>query len=303
MRRHKLRKPKSQPQDRPDTNQDLGDDDRNGIIFAFGLDDPRLGLKEKNSIFETLGNLLSEDKVDMLSHLEKVRIYYTTSRKNRKWHNELEVKPTHVVVCWDSSTQKMRTASRRNLVDLVLDKTYHATISCFMFYTLSVPYVHLLNWHHETVNHDADYYMKHMIECVGYIKRLYLVPGLEACMLMAEIEPIAETLILFSLFMDFELLLVDKDKTLVLANMFKKAFKDKDFDAMRAIAADPRFRTRNKEDVTVIRLFYLPKVCSCNSIENLKKNPHSVASYHCDSCNEVYFCHKKCTTWQKCCNS
>lgn len=316
MRRRQLQKQRKQYKPKklddvvPEKEQEVAE---RGVIFTFALDDMRIGPKDRLALFETLKSMVPQDKPEMLSHLERVYTYYGTSKRDRVWQNPEEVKPTNIIVAWDDNTPKMRSVARRTPFDLIFDPVSLSTMSCFMFYNVTGPCVHILNWYHEEVLHDDDYYLKHMIGCVGYLKQLYLAPGLETSIMMAEIEPIGDTLIMFSLYMDFELLLAmsstkpltsDLSASATLIAAFKKVFDEKDFDGMRGIADDPRYRTTNKEGVNVLRLFYYPKTCECVSscnVATMLKNRHLVCSYQCESCKEIHFCSKKCTEWQNCC--
>lgn len=317
MRRRQLQKQHKQYKPKQQEPIDVAPEEERGVIFTFSLDDMRISLKDRTALFDTLKSLIPKDKPEMVTHLVKVYMYYGMSKRNRVWYTPDEVRPTHIIVAWDDHTPKMRATARTTPFDLIFDPQSLSKMSCFMFYNVTDPCVHILNWYHETVLHDDDddddYYLKHMIGCIGYLKQVYLAPGLDTSIMMAEIEPIGDTLIVFSLYMDFELLLaVNSTKPLVsdisassdLIVSFKKAFDEKDFDGMRSIADDTRYRTTNKEGVSVLRLFYYPKRCDCVSsisMATMIKNRNIVCSYQCESCKEIHFCSKKCPDWQNCC--
>lgn len=268
------------------------------VTHAFALDEMRLKDGKRKLVFSRMLALCA-DKYDMVNHLNAIQSYQSTQMKKRRWYDDKVTRPTHVIIAWDDAPPKIRTAmhdSPYNLVTTETKESILSTFTCFMFYRNEPPNINLLNWHHGSAR-EPDFYLPHLRACVADLKKKYLLPFYGIQTIRAEILPILETLVWFSVGMGFTMDNEDDN----LRCQFVDAFLLGDIRRFQRVIDDKRYHSVNSEGATVIKLRVESRICDC-TLEISKSRPQDallINAFQCTDCCDVVFCMKQCPYWLK----
>jgi len=255
------------------------------------------GTREKfDSLFTTMRDMVC-DKPAMLSHIGHLYSHYAD---DVPWYDDRVLCPTHVMVTWD-------TDERRELARKVMASNGHfmvdiTRIACFMMYRVEPPRIHILNWSHTGFDTDNDRYLPYLNACINAMKRRYMSPSLTTNHIVLDIRPIYETFVWFKIVASFQLDIGysrgEDDREW---RSTRRALDGKSLEAMRPVVANPRFRMNTTEGIEVLRLFYYPRLCQCNTDEGTGRCSEA---YQCVDCMGIFYCNRDCPYWNGCyCNN